>query len=718
MIRAMRWCALVALAPLEAGAFEFDVGGIPVRFDNLVTVGGLMRLEGRDNDLIGKSNLQPGLCVSTTARDAEGNPTAFAGDTCTTSNGTDTGTPSESNLAYVAAPGSYSPNGDNGNLSFDRYDLVHAAAKLTTDINVSIEEFNIFVRTLYFFDAQYDDHTVDHPDTTMQPAHTDFSSAGKHRLGDDFKFLDWFVSRPFTAFERDFSIKVGNQVINWGESSFLLLNSLNTLNPPDQGRLRIPGFDIKELLQPVGMVSLNGQLFGDTGFEVFYQYDWKPIIIDPVGSFFSTSDTLGDGGRYAMLSFGKAPEDPDEFYQPRLNPDDPIGLLQSTSDRTVQRDLDEEKRRKPDDGGQYGIALKTWLESFNNGTEIAFYFANYHSRIPSVSFHAADETCIPASTGNAATNLAAFAASCLVPMREPIPVGSATLFAEYPEDIHLFGVSFNTNVGNWALSGEYAYRPNLPIQLHTADLTYAALQPAFPVEDFDVGISVLPGRRSAVPDFAETTYRGHTVTGGQYIRGYERMKVGQLGVTALRVFGGDNLLRASQITLLIETGWTHVFNMPGLDEVQFQGAEVNTHISAGADGSEGINPEDIRSDPDDEHSTVTEPGLRQNPTRQKKHGFGTQDSAGYRLVGLTRYDDAFLGVNVEILTAIFHDVYGVSPGLGMNFVEDRLQAIGGLRLDYLNTYSGELRYTFYYDGAELDNQRDRDNLMVFVGYQF
>lgn len=717
-MRARPLVLAAVLAPAAASAFQFEVGDIPVRMDNLVTVGATMRMQGRDNELVGKSNLQPGICVETTERDAEGRPTRFAGDTCTTSNGTNTGTPSESNLAYVAAPGSFSPNGDDGNLSFDRYDLVHAAAKITTDINVSVHEFNVFVRTLYFFDAQYNDHDLDHPDTSMQPAHTDFSGAGKHRLGDDFKFLDWFVSRPFSAFDRDFSIKVGNQVINWGESSFLLLNSLNTLNPPDQGRLRIPGFDIKELLQPVGMVSLNGQLFEDTTFEVFYQYDWKPILIDPVGSFFSTSDTLGDGGRYAMLSFGKAPEDPDEYYEPRLNPDDDIGLLQSTSDRTVLRDYDEEHRRRPSNGGQYGIALKNWFADLNHGTEIGLYFANYHSRVPSVSFFAADDTCIPAPGANPAANLTAFATSCLATGAEPIPVGSARLFAEYPEDIHLFGLSFNTNVGDWALSGEYAFRSNLPIQVHTADLVFAALQPAFPLTDDDLGIAILPGRRSAVPDFVETTYRGHTVEGGDYIRGYERMKVGQTGLTLLRIFGGGNFLNATQISLLMETGWTHVFDMPGLDELQFQGAEVNTHISSGGDGTIGINPSDIRSDPDDPHSDTVGPGLRQNPTRQKKHGYGTQDSAGYRLVALTRYDDAFLGVNMEILTALFHDVYGVAPGVGQNFVEDRIQVIGGLRFDYLNTYSAELRYTWYYDGAELDNLRDRDNLLVYVGYQF
>jgi hypothetical protein len=708
--------AATLFAP-AAQSFEIDVYGVPVRFDNLFTVGATMRMQNRDSDLIGKSNLQPGLCVSTTARDADGNPTAFAGDTCTTSNTLAPGTPSQSNLDFVAAPGSFSPNGDNGNLSFDKHDVVHAAAKITTDINFSFGEYNVFARTLAFFDAQYEDHEEIHPDTTMQPASTDFSDPGKKRIGSNVQFLDYFVSRQFTAFDRDFSIKVGDHVINWGESSFLLLNSLNSLNPPDQSRLRIPGFDIKELSRPIGMVSLNGQITDSLGFEAFYQYDWTPILVDPVGSFFSQSDTLGDGGQYAMLSFAKAPEDPKEFYEPRLNPNDTLGLLGSTSDRTLLRDYAEEKRRLPDDHGQYGFALRQYLEDFNGGTEVALYYANYHSRIPSASFIAADDTCLQGGNPLTLTCGGASLPGLPIPVGrtgEPVPVGTARLFLEYPEDIHMIGASFNTNVGDWALSGEYVFRDNLPIQIHTTDLTFAALQPAFPT----TALGPVPGRREAVPDFV-SVYRNNPVTANEYIPGYERMKVGQLGMTAIRTLGGgENWVGASQIAVLFEAGWTHVFDMPGLDEIQFQGAEVNTHISSGGDGTVGINPLDVRTDPNDPSTNASPATSRQNPTRQRTDGFGEQDSLGYRAVLLTRYDSLFLGINVEVLTAAFHDVYGTSPGLGQNFVEDRLQLIGGVRFDYLSTYSADIRYTWFDDNAELDSLRDRDNLLIFFGYQF
>lgn len=714
--------ALFAATP--AAALEFTIAGTPIKLDSLITIGGMWRMQERDNSLVGKSSLNPGMCVSRNGALGPEGSNSFSGDTCTTSNGTTPETPSASNLAYVAAPGSYNPNGDNGNLNFEQHDMVHAAAKITSDLSVDLFGFNVFARGLYFFDERYSDFEQTAADTTLQPPHSSFSSESEETIAHDARILDFFVSRAFEIGERQFSVKIGKQVLNWGESSFLALNSLNTISPPNQALLRLPGFDIKELFQPVGMVFASGEITSGLNLEAFYQYDWKPIELDPVGSFFSSSDTLGAGGTYAMLSFGKAPDDPLGIYQPFENPDDPIGLLGSTASRTIMRDLAEEERRKPDEGGQYGAALKMFLDGLNNGTELSFYYANYHSRVPSVSFFAAQDTCVPADTGNPLTNLLGLLAACqFVPfvspaVNEPIPVDTARLFVEYPEDIHLYGVSFNTTLGDLAWSGEYAFRENLPVQIHTTDLTFAALNPAFPESDYNVGISILPGRRAAVPDFV-SGYRGRDpYTAGEYIRGYERMKVGQLGTTFLKTVGGDNFLDASQITLLLELGMTHVLDMPDLSELQFQGAGTDTHISGGGDGSVGYNPVDIRADPDDPTSTITRPGLRQNPTAQDRSGFGTEYSYGYRFVTLTRFDNALFGASIELLNAFFHDVEGVAPGLGQNFVEGRKQILSGVRFDYLQRWVGEVRYTWFTGGGKRDALRDRDNLVFYLGYQF
>lgn len=764
--------AIAAMSWGGAGhALEFDIAGTNVRLDNLVTIGAAMRMQDRDSSLVSKSNLNPGLCVRRISPagepDFSGATNVFAGDTCS-------GTVEDPefgnrNNFFNAQPGGYQPNGDDGNLNFDKGDIVHATAKLTTDLNLDLFGFNVFARSLYFFDARYEDMRERHPDTTMQLARTDYPGVAKNENGSDFQMLDYFVSRTFEVGDRLVSLKVGNHVLNWGESAFLAPNSLNTINPLNQALLRLPGFDIKELFLPVGMVSLNVDIADGYNLEMFYQYEWKPFVVDPVGSFFSTADIVGAGAEYAMLSFGKAPEDPYELYEPWRNPDDPASLLGSVSDRTMRRDFEEERRRAPDDGGQYGFSLKGYFEGLNNGTEIGLYFANYHSRVPAVSIIAADATCIPDDSivselpvlGGAldallgalpldtALNIVSLLTpqalgGCGVPVgnllsaagipgtslspagergapgyRDPLPVGSIRYFTEYPEDIRIYGISFNTTLGDWAWSGEYAFRENLPIQIHTTDLVFAGLQPAFPAEDFSLApIATLPGRRTAVPDFT-SVYRGVEYGPGDYIQGYERFKVGQLGTTFIKTIGGDNPIGASQILVLLELGMTQVFDMPDIDELQFQGAGVNTHVSGGADGSSGINPVDVRTDPTDPTTNIGDPNLRQNPTAHLDlTGFGTDISYGYRLVTTTRYDNAFAGINFEILAALFHDVEGVAPGLGQNFVEGRKQILAGLRWDYLSKYSGEIRYTWFTGEHQRDSAHDRDYLLVWLGYQF
>lgn len=737
-----------------AAALEFQIGEETLRVENLFTIGGSWRMQDVDPTLIGKSTLYKyttpgandpttgsGLCLYRTTQTAESGPSTTLGDNnyaagvqpgaCATSN-------AAGNLGYVNSPGSFNPNADQGNLNFDKGDMVHAVAKLLTDVNYSIWDFDIFVRGVAFFDANYTDFTEVHYDTTMQPFRTELPDSVERVVGVDYDLLDFNIGRFFTIFDHDFQLKLGNQVLNWGESSLLALNSLNTINPPDARRLNIPGLDLKEVFRPIGMATVRTDLFEFVSVEAFYAYDWKPAVIDPVGSFFSQSDTLGDGGDFAMLSFGKAPEDPGfavndprypagkrGYYRPIDTCDgatcaDTLGLLGSTASRTVFRDHAEEDRREPD-GGDYGAAFRMFFEDFNNGTEAALYFANYDSRLPVASAIAALDSCIG---DDGAASALTFAADCgyngpmVAADNEPIPVDTARLIIEYPQDIRLYGMSFNTTIGDYALSGEYAFRENLPVQIDTVDLTYTALQPAFPDQDVNLGAAVIPGKQSAFPSFL-TRYRGLScapgepcINAGQYIPGFERFKVGQANLTLLRLIGGDNPIGASQMTFLFETGMQKVFDLPALSELQLEGSGSDTHISNGADGSTGIEPPMVAGN-------LRANTTRQNPTAQTDYvAYGTSESYGYRLLNLNRWDSALFGINLETLVIVRHDVKGTSPGIGTNFLDGRKQFNFGLRGDYLSAWSGEVRYTWFTGGGRRDAQRDRDNIFVMLGYQF
>ena len=751
--------AAIAIHAGSAAALEFQMGESTLKVDNLLTIGASWRMQDRDSALIGKSSLHrlnnpgstQGLCFTRAGDDGVSGADAAAlddeeKDADAYTVGAIASACSFSNLTtateYRDAPGSFAPNGDNGNLNFDKHDLVHAVAKLTTDISLNVADVNFFVRPIWYFDANYTSFEETHPDTTFYPRHTQLPRDVEDRVGSDLEILDYHVSTTFDVLDRTISVKVGNQVLNWGESSLLLFNSLNTVNALDATKIRFPGSDLKEFFQPQGMVVVGTDVVESISVEGWYSYQWKPVRVDPVGTYFSQSDTLGAGGSYAMLGFGKNPDDPLGVYEAIdtcgsaiVNPGPPPavncvdsggGLIGSTSSRTIYRDFAEEKRREPEDGG-YGVALKTFLEDFNNGTEVAFYFANYPSRFPIASFFAANATCIGQNNpGNPALDLQPGGACAVTPggtdaaNNEPLPVDTARIAIEYPEAIKLYGLSFNTTVGDFALSGEYAFRENLPIQIHTTDLTLAALNPALPPNEVNLGAAAVPGRRQSFPDFV-SVYRGVTTATqagygpNEYIAGYERFKVGQANLTVLKLIGGDNPIGASQMTMLLEMGMNQVFDMPGLDELQLQGAGVDTHISDGSvDNDTGINPDD----PFIDQSSVPH-ARRQNPVPHRDlDGFGTPESYGYRVLNLNRWDSALFGANLETLTIIQHDVKGTTPGVGTNFIEGRKQYAFGLRFDYLSTWIGEIRYSWNTGGANRDSLRDRDNIAVSLGVQF
>src|SRR3546814_15997462 len=54
---------------------------------------------------------------------------------------------------------------------------------------------------------------------------------------------------------------------------------------------------------------------------------------------------------------------------------------------------------------------------------------------------------------------------------------TAKLQVEYPQNIKLYGMSFNTTLGDWSLQGELAYRPDAPMQVDLEDLAFAAFGP-------------------------------------------------------------------------------------------------------------------------------------------------------------------------------------------------------------------------------------------------
>jgi hypothetical protein len=667
-----------------AQALEYSWNDVSFTLTNRFSIGAALRMEDRDNDLIGKlnvpgqQNLCPDNCIS-----FDGNP--------------------EPNQRLVNAEGAFFGHAiDDGNLNYDKHDFVAATSKLSSELAVSWGNYQFKARGIAFYDTINRGREDFHTNTLFQPAETSRPEYVENEIGADVDLYDAFVVGNFTFGERNVAVSVGKQILRWGESNFVPLNSLSEINPPDANRLYVPGSEIKEVFQPVPMLLISGDVVPNVGAEFFYQYGWKPIRPPAAGSFFSDIEAAG-GREFAQIGLGQAPEDPDGNF--RL-----AGLAQLLTSTSL-RGLVDDRSRRARDGGQYGLRVNYFAEDLNGGTEFGFYAMNYHSRFPYLGVRATDESC----ARNAPT-FAVAAVTCqgfnpaLVPNPiglEPLPIDTLGILLDYPEDIKMYGISFNTNLGAWSLAGEYSYRPKLPVQVGITDVIFAGLQPAFPRQDLPItglpvpGTPVLPGAPNAVPSFL-TRYRGIDVAGGQFIPGYERLKVGQVDMTAIRTISSSNPIGADQIIFLAEAGATHVIDMPDVDEIPFEGGVYhrNTHPSPGADGTGSGGVTDSR---------------RFNPTQQTD-GFAEDFSWGYRLVALFEYNDVFNGVNFKPILGFFHDVDGIAPAPMQNFIEGRKQFLIGTDIIFESGWTGQV----FYQGFAGRNHTlsDRDFLSFSAAYTF
>jgi hypothetical protein len=766
-------CLLAAPTASHAINFDFDVGEENVTgvLNTNLSVGAQWRVENRADDLIGKTKVNPNVCP--VAPNGAGTSCQGHLDQADASHqalgfNSYIGEGSYANQIAVDAPGQFSNNADDGNNNYDPGDLTQAVGKLAMDLTLRYEGFSFFVRGYGFYDAENYSRKDYNPniqtvDTTAdlrrgigEAAKIKRNGETEDQIGLGAKLLDAYIAKTFAVDDiRDLTIKVGRQNINWGESTLLVVGSLNSFSTPNVNSLYRPAFlELSEVLEPTPAIWTSLTLIPNLSLEAFYQYDWEPATIPTAGSYLSTVDVGTDNQRdYIFLDFGKAAEDPNKLGLPDQLM---LSAITDTSGTVLLRPENEAKS-----SGQFGFALRYYAEWLNNGTEISLYAGRYHSRLPYLSFYESDYGCLsgpgapaPAAAGaDKATNdtltllnacpgadAAMVIESALPgPLAPPVrdqnigengsafTVDTAQAILEYPENIDLYGISFNTAFGEISVQGEIAYRPNQPLQIDDTDLAFAALQNAFPAgngsgdanDTYDVGVggvgtvAQLPGARYAVPDFV-SAYRGidpSSYAPGEYIRGWEEFKTANYNLGITNVIGPNNWIAADQILLIGEFGASQIFDLPKESELQIEGPGTFTHAGAGADGTGADGSAQSNS------AVIGPSGIRFNPTQQKS-GFVTDFAWGYRAIGILRYENVLPGIGVEPSIIWLHDVSGVSPGPGENFVEGRKTLITSAVIRFSAAFNAAVGYTAFFGGGSNNLLHDRDFAQIGLRYLF
>ena len=496
--------ATVAMPSVRAAGFETD--WVKGSFDSTISFGMQWRMEGTDCRIVGNDN---GGCVPTTGTLGE------------VVNGPGQGATSNPDFNYLQS--------DNGNLNYRRNQLVSSALKGNHELDLRFKDgWSALGRFSWLYDPAADN-----------TKRTDLTDDAKNIAVHNLTLLDLWVAKDFDIAGRPAKVKVGNQVLSWGEDIFIY-GGINVINAIDLTRAHKPGVQLKEIFRPAPMLSFNIGATDNLSIEGFWQFRWNGFRFDPAGTAFSVGDVIGNGQQPAYVPSSVLGMPPGSVGDPGTVS---TGAIIPAGQRFTHADLvgigtvvPVVATQSPPNTNQWGLAARWKPEG--SDAEWGFYYIHYNDKIPFVGF--AND---PSITDN------------------PFGLG---YFLQYGKGRDLFGVSANGHIGEWAVGGEVSYRPRDGV----------GIDPTVPLAGPRCAFCA-PGLYSGYVD--EKKWQAHLTT--IYLLGPS----GDLG-WLLRGLG------AAEGTLLLEVAGTYY---PGLD---FSGAkpyllpnyELPTKFSSGTVAELGV----------------------------------------------------------------------------------------------------------------------------------
>ena len=606
----------------QAQAFTaFENDAVRIQLDSTLSYGLMWRVESRDKDIIGLAN-----------------------------GGT-----------------KHSVNYDDGNLNYGR-GLISNAIKLTSELDIDAGWIGAFIRATGFYDYENEKKSRDR---------TDLTSDARDAVGSDIDLLDCYLWITHEIGGMPFQIRLGDQIVSWGESTFIQ-NSINSINSVDVSKFRVPGAELKEGLTPEGILWATISPTENLSIEAFYEYDWEETKLDPMGTYFSGADFIGEGATKLMLGFGAVPDMGDAPVEDTF-----MGVPRGKTDYA-------------DSQGQYGVALRYYSEALHS-TEFSVYAMNYHNHIFNMNLQLGDMADLQAAGAKAnaagqAAGAAVYAKYGVAPGTDPkvdaLAMGTAKAvgravaidsyakssryFTAYEEDLKLYGVAFNTEIGGVGWQGEISYRPDAPLQIDDLELLQAFLSPLNPV-------------------FGQLGQLGQ-MTPGEMVEGFIEKDIIQVQTTLSYLLPPLRWLGSNGGVLIGEVGWEHICSMPSKDKMRLEGPATSTPGGA-----------------------ISAAALRQ-PQEDSRH-FADANSWGYRILAKLDYFNVIGPIGFTPRIGWSHDVSGISP-LGGPFLERRKAVTFGLTANYLSSWTADLNYTSYFGAGANNTTNDRDFIGFNVKYKF
>jgi hypothetical protein len=546
--------------------------------------------------------------------------------------------------------------------------------------------------------------------------------------------LDAYVYGSFDLQDTNMQVRLGNQVVNWGESVFI--QGVNQINPIDVPAARRPGTELKEILLPVWMAYANWG-FDWGSIEAFYQLEWQNTSIDGCGTYWAVTENniSVDPGRCTSATIitpviGSALSGTSSPLYPQL------GSNAYSQANGLYAPLVEGREAR--DNGQVGIALRFPVEKLD--TEIGLYAQRIHSRLPIISGFAGSLptelpggawVLPPGTLSPLQTNPypVAFMNNGLPVWRVPgsgpnpldpnddtvlrgpaaahaalgaalgVPVTAGRSFWEYPEDMQIFGLSAATNILSWSVSAEMSYQKDIPVQINGNDL--------------------LNGLLSFVGPYGARGLEAALQGNGGYARGYDLFIKRQFQVNAVKTF--SNVLGAENVLFIGEVG-AQSNNVPDYTKGGIRYGR-GFMFGTGSNQELAANPATAATRGNTCSPTVVgapfptaSPVYNPQPDGCRNDGYVTDFAWGYRLRLNADYNNVF-NSGVTVTPSVFwaHDVDGVSMDPTFN---DGRQTIGlGVKFSLNKRYTLEANYVDY-NQADFDPLGDRDFYSVSASVTF
>ena len=175
----------------QAHAVNFNIGEIEGQFDSSLSIGASWSMRGADPDLVSTVNGGKGQ----------------------------------------------SSTGDDGRLNFKKGETFSKIFKGIHDLELKYGDTGVFVRGKYWYDFELKDENRQFKDISDHNRKEGSKSAGA-------QLLDAFVYHNYSIADLPGNVRVGKQVVSWGESTFIG-NSINSINPVDVSAFRRPGAEIR-----------------------------------------------------------------------------------------------------------------------------------------------------------------------------------------------------------------------------------------------------------------------------------------------------------------------------------------------------------------------------------------------------------------------------------------------------------------------------------------